>query len=151
MDIGWLVGCVFYVPLTARSFRDGTPIYCPLQRRRSLVNTTGNQTPGRRMPVHYSTAAPRKLLYWILSTVYYTCHYMKYLGCISMVQICTYIITTIYDLCVTAEFLHMWQLESLFYKIYVYKRCSCFMKRPSTQNASLTFYLKVKLNEIYHV
>ena len=27
---GWLV--VFYVPTTARSFRDGTPIYCPLRR-----------------------------------------------------------------------------------------------------------------------
>ena len=26
----WLV--VFYVPSTARSFRDDTPIYCPLQR-----------------------------------------------------------------------------------------------------------------------
>ena len=31
---GWLVGwlVVFNVPLTARSFRDGTPIYCPLRR-----------------------------------------------------------------------------------------------------------------------
>ena len=28
--IGWLV--VFNVPSTARSFRDGTPIYCPLRR-----------------------------------------------------------------------------------------------------------------------
>ena len=28
--VGWLV--VFYVPLTARSFSDGTPIYCPLRR-----------------------------------------------------------------------------------------------------------------------
>ena len=27
--VGWLV--VFYVPSTARSFRDCTPIYCPLQ------------------------------------------------------------------------------------------------------------------------
>ena len=30
-----LVGCwlvVFNVPSTARSFRDGTPIYCPLRR-----------------------------------------------------------------------------------------------------------------------
>ena len=32
--IGWLVGwlVVFYVPSTARSFRDGTLIYCPLRR-----------------------------------------------------------------------------------------------------------------------
>ena len=35
----WLV--VFYVPSTARSFRDGTPIYCPLQRTWNLVITTG--------------------------------------------------------------------------------------------------------------
>ena len=27
-DVGWLV--VFKVPSTTRSFRDGTPIYCPL-------------------------------------------------------------------------------------------------------------------------
>ena len=27
-NVGWLVG--FYVPSTARSFRDGAPIYCPL-------------------------------------------------------------------------------------------------------------------------
>ena len=31
---------VFYVPSTARSiFKDGTPIYCPLRRTRSSVNT----------------------------------------------------------------------------------------------------------------
>ena len=29
-DVGWLV--VFNVPSTMRSFRDGTPIYCPLPR-----------------------------------------------------------------------------------------------------------------------
>ena len=34
---GWLV--VFYVPPTARSFRDGTPIYSPLWRTWSSVNT----------------------------------------------------------------------------------------------------------------
>ena len=28
--VGWLV--VFNVPSTVRSFRDGTPIYCPLRR-----------------------------------------------------------------------------------------------------------------------
>ena len=33
----WLV--VFYVTSTARSFRDGTPIYCPLRRTWSSVNT----------------------------------------------------------------------------------------------------------------
>ena len=30
---------VFNVPSTARSFRDGTPIYCPLRRTWSSVNT----------------------------------------------------------------------------------------------------------------
>ena len=29
--VDWLV--VFYVPSTARSFRDGTPIYCPYEGR----------------------------------------------------------------------------------------------------------------------
>ena len=33
----WLV--VFNVPSTARSFRDGTPIYCPLRRTWSSINT----------------------------------------------------------------------------------------------------------------
>ena len=33
----WLV--VFYAPSTARSFRDGTPIYCPLRKTCSSVFT----------------------------------------------------------------------------------------------------------------
>ena len=37
VEVIWLV--VFYVSSTARSFRDGTPIYCPLQRRWSSVFT----------------------------------------------------------------------------------------------------------------
>ena len=37
VQVGWLV--VFNVPLTARSFRDGTPIFCPLRRMWSLVFT----------------------------------------------------------------------------------------------------------------
>ena len=34
VKVSWLVGLlvVFCVPLSARSFRDGTPIYCPLGR-----------------------------------------------------------------------------------------------------------------------
>ena len=40
----WLLACsfwlvVFNVPSTARSFRDGTPIYCPLRRTWSSINT----------------------------------------------------------------------------------------------------------------
>ena len=57
--VGWLV--VFNVPSTARSFRDGTPIYCPLRRTWSSINTLGNWTRGRRMAVHYVTAVLRKL------------------------------------------------------------------------------------------
>ena len=56
----WLV--VFNVPSTARSFRDGTPIYCPLRRTWSSINTPFR--PGiepRGMAVHYVTAALRKL------------------------------------------------------------------------------------------
>ena len=44
---GWLV--VFQVPSTARSFRDGTPIYCPLRRTWS---SNRNQTPGHHVAVH---------------------------------------------------------------------------------------------------
>ena len=29
----------FNIPSTARTFTDGTPIYCPLRRTRSSVNT----------------------------------------------------------------------------------------------------------------
>ena len=35
--VDWLI--VFNVPSTARSFRDGTPIYCPLRRTWSSINT----------------------------------------------------------------------------------------------------------------
>ena len=35
--VGWLV--VFNVPSKARSFRDGTPIYCPLGRTWSSIDT----------------------------------------------------------------------------------------------------------------
>ena len=55
---------VFNVPSTARSFRDGTPIYSPLRKDVKLDKytvPTGNRTPGRRMAVHYVTAEPRKL------------------------------------------------------------------------------------------
>ena len=31
--------CCFLRPSTAKSFRDGTTIYCPLRRTRSSVNT----------------------------------------------------------------------------------------------------------------
>ena len=47
---GWLV--VFYVASTTRSFRDGTPIYCPFQSNRIL---------GCRLAVYYTTDALRQL------------------------------------------------------------------------------------------
>ena len=66
----WLV--VFYVSSTARSFRDGTPIYCPLWRTWSSVFTP--TPPGiKRLAVVWQsitqTTAPRQLLlygYWRL-------------------------------------------------------------------------------------
>ena len=58
----WLV--VFNVPSTARSYRDGTPIFCPLRRTWSSINTPF--PPGIEPPavayatVHYviATRAP---------------------------------------------------------------------------------------------
>ena len=55
---------VFYVPSTARSFRDDTPLLLSLAKDMKLGKytvPTGNRIPGRRMAVHYVTAAPRKL------------------------------------------------------------------------------------------
>ena len=60
--VGWLV--VFYVPSTARSFRDGIPHLLSLAQDEKLGKytvPTGNRTPGRRVVVHYSTAAQRQL------------------------------------------------------------------------------------------
>ena len=60
--VGWLV--VLYVPSTARLFRDGTPIYCPLRRTRSSVFTPfppGIESQSRCVAVHYTTAAAHQL------------------------------------------------------------------------------------------
>ena len=56
--VGWLV--LFYVPSTARSFRDGTPIAKDVKLGFYTV-PTGNRTPGHRLAVHYTTTAPCKL------------------------------------------------------------------------------------------
>ena len=59
----WMVGCV-YVPSTAMSFRDGTPNLLSLAKDVKLGFYTvpiRNRTPGRRVAVHYTTTAPRKL------------------------------------------------------------------------------------------
>ena len=57
----WLV--VFYVPSTARSFRDGTPIYCPFsvpcEGREARFPHESN--PDRCVAVHYTTAVPHQL------------------------------------------------------------------------------------------
>ena len=50
----WLV--VFYVPSTARSFRDGAPIYCPLRREALFLYRSyqeSNPGPSRGSPLHY--------------------------------------------------------------------------------------------------
>ena len=63
----WLV--VFYVPSTARSFRDGTtpppPFTVPCEGREAqfLHIFTRNRTQGCRVAILYTTAAPRKLHY----------------------------------------------------------------------------------------
>ena len=53
--------CVL-VPSTARSFRDGTPIYCPLRRTRSSVNSPFplgiEPGPSRDSPLRYRCATP---------------------------------------------------------------------------------------------
>ena len=62
-NFGWMV--VFSIPSTARPFRDGTPIYCPFAKDVECgfyTVPTGNRTPGCRVAVHYTTAAPRQLL-----------------------------------------------------------------------------------------
>ena len=54
---------VFYVPSTARSFRDGTHLLS-LAKEVALGKytvPTGNRTPGRRVAVYYATSVPRKL------------------------------------------------------------------------------------------
>ena len=60
--VSWLVE--FYVPSTARSFRDSYPFFLSLTKDVKLGKYTvpiGNRTPGRRVAVHYATAAPRQL------------------------------------------------------------------------------------------
>ena len=51
---------VFYIPSTARSFRDGTPIYWPLWRKWSSVNTPFppgiEPEPSRGSPLRYRCA-----------------------------------------------------------------------------------------------
>ena len=52
-----LFASVFYVPSKARSFRDGTPINCPLDvELGKYIVLAGNRTPGRRVAFHHATA-----------------------------------------------------------------------------------------------
>ena len=57
---GWLV--VFYAPSTARSFRDGTPIYCPLRRTWSLLFTPfpPGSNPGPSLPLRNASSTNGK-------------------------------------------------------------------------------------------
>ena len=52
---------MFNVPSTARSFRDGIPFIAKDEKLGKYTVPTGNRTLGRRVAVHYATAAPRKL------------------------------------------------------------------------------------------
>ena len=58
-NLGWFV--VFYVPSTARSFRGHSLSFAKYVRLCFFTVSTGNRTPGRRVAVHYTTAAPRQL------------------------------------------------------------------------------------------
>ena len=61
-DLCWLI--VLSFPSTARSFRDGAPIYCRFAKDMKLgfcTVTTGNRTPGRCVAVHYTTTEPHQL------------------------------------------------------------------------------------------
>ena len=61
MLVGWLV--VFYVPSTARSFRDGCapPFTVPCEGRGFYTVPTDNRTLNRHVAVHYTTAMQRQL------------------------------------------------------------------------------------------
>ena len=63
---GWLV--VFYIPSTARSFREGTPCTVPCEGREArFLHCTpweSNPRPSRGSPLLYTTAAPRQLPAW---------------------------------------------------------------------------------------
>ena len=61
-QVGWLV--VFYVPSTARSFRNGTPHLLSLTKNvkhGKYTVPTGSRTPGHSVAAHYATVAPCKL------------------------------------------------------------------------------------------
>ena len=56
--LSWFI--VFNFPSTTRSFRVGSPIYCPLRRTLKLgfyTVPTGNRTPGGSVAVHDITAS----------------------------------------------------------------------------------------------
>ena len=59
---------VFYVPSTARLFRDDTPIYCPLRRTWSSVFTPFplgiEPGPSRGSPLHNRCATQAPLISW---------------------------------------------------------------------------------------
>ena len=73
LSFGWLV--VFFVPSTARSFRDGTPIYCPLRRTRSSVNTPFplgiEPGPSRGSPLLYRCATQAPYFFWTLTSIFH--------------------------------------------------------------------------------
>ena len=61
--VGWLVGCVLR-PIDSEVIYRRHPNLLSLAKDVKLSKytvSTGNRTPGRRVAVHYTTAAPRKL------------------------------------------------------------------------------------------
>ena len=81
--VGWLV--VFNVPSTARSFRDGTPIYCPLRMTWSSINSLhrsdreSNRRPSHGSPLRYRWAT-RSIWTLILESITKTSRSYKMKG-----------------------------------------------------------------------
>ena len=113
-----LVGClvVFYVPSTARSFRDSTAIYCPLQSTWSSVFTPF--PPGIEpwavawqsftLPLHLVTVTPAPW-YWTRSRkcVWYIIDITKYMFLSWMICIRIRICHRLYLLWNTAFMMHL--------------------------------------------
>ena len=66
MIVGWLVVCVLR-PIDSEVIWRRHPLAKDVKLGKYTV-PTGNRTQGRRVAVHYVTAAPRKIYYYIIAT-----------------------------------------------------------------------------------
>ena len=66
MKVGWLVDCCVLHPIDSEVILRRHPHLLSLAKDMKLdfyTFPTGNQTPGRRVAVHYTNTAPRQHLY----------------------------------------------------------------------------------------